>query len=55
MEPGSIALIGKGSTRGVVAGPSGVRYTTCHRKRGGLMPTTGSHVPKDVGRTRHGE
>lgn len=38
MKPGSIALIAKGSTRGVIAGPDGIRYTTCHLKRGGLMP-----------------
>lgn len=37
---GSIALIAKGSKRGVIAGPDGIRYTTCHGRRGGLMPTT---------------
>jgi quercetin dioxygenase-like cupin family protein len=39
LHPGSIVLITKGSLRGVLAGPEGIRYTTCHVKRGGLMPT----------------
>lgn len=39
MEPGSVALIPKGTRRSVLAGESGMRYTTCHQKRGGLMPT----------------
>lgn len=39
MEPGSVAMIARGSTRAVIAGPDGIRYTTCHGKRGGLMPT----------------
>ena len=39
LRPGTIVLIPKGARRGVVAGESGVRYTTCHMRRGGLMPT----------------
>jgi quercetin dioxygenase-like cupin family protein len=39
MEAGSIALIPKGARREIVAGEVGMRYTTCHQKRGGLMPT----------------
>lgn len=39
METGSIALIRRGARRAVAAGPEGLRYTTCHRRRGGLMPT----------------
>jgi quercetin dioxygenase-like cupin family protein len=39
MEAGSIALIPKGTGREILAGGSGMRYTTCHQKRGGLMPT----------------
>ena len=42
MAAGSVAVIARGSTRGVLAGPDGIRYTTCHLKRGGLMPTRGS-------------
>lgn len=42
MRSGSVAMIAKGSSRGVIAGPDGMRYTTCHGKRGGLMPTPGS-------------
>ena len=38
LAAGSVALIAKGSTRGVVAGEDGIRYTTCHGKRGGIMP-----------------
>jgi quercetin dioxygenase-like cupin family protein len=39
MRAGSVVLIPRGARRAVIAGESGVRYTTCHRKRGGLMPT----------------
>lgn len=39
LAPGTIALIPKGARRAVHAGREGVRYTTCHQKRGGLMPT----------------
>ena len=45
MHPGSIALIAKGSTRGVISGPDGMRYTTCHLKRGGLMPSQAQRRP----------
>lgn len=38
LKPGSIAMIRKGRRRGITAGPDGMRYTTCHGKRGGLMP-----------------
>jgi quercetin dioxygenase-like cupin family protein len=41
MEAGSIALIPKGAQREIVAGDAGMRYTTCHQKRGGIMPTVG--------------
>lgn len=43
MSPGSIALIPMGARRAIVAGESGIRYTTCHRKRGGLIPTMSRH------------
>jgi quercetin dioxygenase-like cupin family protein len=39
LTPGTVALIPLGTRRRVVAGDSGLRYTTCHRKRGGIMPT----------------
>lgn len=39
LQPGTIALIPQGASRHVVAGDNGLRYITCHRKRGGIMPT----------------
>lgn len=39
LQPGTVALISAGAKRGVVTGNYGMRYTTCHRKRGGLIPT----------------
>ncbi len=39
MVTGSVALVPKGARRAVIAGPDGMRYTTCHRARGGLMPS----------------
>lgn len=39
LHPGTIAMIPQGAQRRVVAGNDGLRYTTCHRKRGGLVPT----------------
>lgn len=44
LRPGTIALIPKGARRGVVAGEGGVRYTTSHARRGGLMPTVGGRL-----------
>lgn len=41
-SPGTVALVPTGAIRGVVAGNNGVQYTTCHRKRGGIMPTVQS-------------
>lgn len=38
LRPGTIAVIPKGATRRVVADDDGLRYTTCHGRRGGLMP-----------------
>lgn len=40
VESGSIVLIRQGSERVIQAGPNGMIYTTVHRKRGGIMPTT---------------
>lgn len=42
LSQGSMALIPKGARRSVLAGDGGIRYTTCHQKRGGLMPTVRS-------------
>jgi mannose-6-phosphate isomerase-like protein (cupin superfamily) len=39
---GSVVLIPKGARRGTRAGDEGVRYVTCHRRRGGLMPAVQS-------------
>lgn len=39
LQPGSIALIPRGTRRASRAGEQGLRYVTCHRQRGGLMPT----------------
>lgn len=41
LAPGSIVLVPKGSRREIIAGEGGIRYTTCHQKRGGIMPTVG--------------
>lgn len=45
LQAGTIALIPKGARREVLAGEGGVRYTTCHIRRGGLMPTVGGRPP----------
>lgn len=37
--PGTVAFVPTGASRGVVAGDNGIKYTTCHRKRGGIMPS----------------
>lgn len=39
LVPGTVVLIPQGARRSIVANDNTVRYTTCHRKRGGLMPT----------------
>jgi quercetin dioxygenase-like cupin family protein len=36
LSAGEVAVIPKGSTRRIVAGPEGVRYVTVHRRREGL-------------------
>ena len=36
LEAGDLALLRKGSTRRISAGPDGIRYLTAHRARGGL-------------------
>ena len=37
LTPGSLLLIGRGSSRAVRAGPDGVRYLSVHRRRGPLQ------------------
>lgn len=39
LTPGTVALMPLGAGRGVASGNGGLRYTTCHLKRGGIMPT----------------
>ena len=39
LTAGTVILIPMGAGRHIVAGNTMLRYTTCHRKRGGLMPT----------------
>lgn len=38
LTAGTVILIPMGAQRHIVAGNNTLRYTTCHRKRGGLMP-----------------
>jgi quercetin dioxygenase-like cupin family protein len=42
LASGTVCVIPMGSRRRIVAGNNMLRYTTCHRKRGGLMPTVQS-------------
>ena len=37
LRAGEAVIVEKGRRRSVVAGPEGVRYLTCHRRRGGLQ------------------
>ena len=39
LHSGTIVLIPKGTKRSITAGGGTLRYITCHRKRGGIMPT----------------
>jgi quercetin dioxygenase-like cupin family protein len=36
LGPGTLAIVPRGATRKVVAGPEGLRCLTVHRRRGGL-------------------
>ena len=36
LAPGTLAIVPRGATRSVVAGPGGFRCLTVHRRRGGL-------------------
>jgi mannose-6-phosphate isomerase-like protein (cupin superfamily) len=36
---GSVVLVPKGATRSTRAGERGLRYITCHRRRGAIMPS----------------
>jgi quercetin dioxygenase-like cupin family protein len=37
LQAGEALIVAKGTRRGLVAGPDGVRYVTAHRRRGGLQ------------------
>jgi quercetin dioxygenase-like cupin family protein len=39
LDAGSAVYISKNARRAIRAGSQGVTYLTCHRRRGGLMPT----------------
>ena len=39
LATGSAVYVPKGLRRGIRAGSQGMVYLTCHRRRGGLMPT----------------
>ena len=47
LDAGNAVYVPKNARRGIRAGSQGVTYLTCHRRRGGLMPT-----PRNA--TRHG-
>ena len=36
LRPGTLAIVPRGTTRSIVAGPDGLRCLTVHRRRGGL-------------------
>lgn len=38
LGPGRIAVIPRGTRRSISAGPPGLAYLTCHRRRQGLQP-----------------
>lgn len=42
LEAGSIVVIPRGANRSVSASDEGIRYTTVHRRRGGIIPTVQS-------------
>ena len=46
LDAGSTFYIPKNARRAIRAGSQGVTYLTCHRRRGGLMPTPRGSVPK---------
>lgn len=44
LRPGTVAMIPMATRRRIVAGNNTLRYTTCHRKRGGIMPVARKNV-----------
>jgi quercetin dioxygenase-like cupin family protein len=46
LDAGSALYVPKGVRRTIRAGSQGVIYLTCHRRRGGLMPTPRSATPR---------
>lgn len=51
LQPGTIAMIPRGANRRVVASDNALRYSTCHRRRGGMMPTIRRHTVSSSGET----
>jgi quercetin dioxygenase-like cupin family protein len=47
LDAGSAVYIPKNARRAIRAGSQGVTYLTCHRRRGGLMPTPRNAVRHD--------
>ena len=46
LDAGNALYVPKGVRRAIRAGGQGVVYLTCHRRRGGLMPTPRSATPR---------
>lgn len=42
---GRMVLVPRGARRGIAAGPEGLAYLTCHRRRPGLWPEPLRHGP----------
>jgi hypothetical protein len=52
LSPGTLALVPRGATRSLVAGPDGLRCLSLHRRRGGLAiqrATSEEMGPTEVG------
>ena len=45
LAPGVALYLPKGARRAIRAGSQGLAYLTCHRRRGGLMPTVTARRP----------
>ena len=50
LRAGTLAIVPRGSTRSIVAGPEGLRCLTVHRRRGGLGMTNFRGARKEDGR-----
>jgi quercetin dioxygenase-like cupin family protein len=47
LATGVALYVSKGARRAIRAGSQGLAYLTCHRRRGGLMPTVTMRRPAD--------